>query len=118
MKYRPGLHPELWTLYNGLIIKCRVFPEKAEAQITGEIQAIIRQITASITFLPLLSDSCTWMVTCGCWINILGACDDAYGCPLPRLKKEALNAGTIDLLAYTDRECEVPKEWCVQGPFG
>lgn len=36
----------------------RVFPDKPEAQITGEIQAIIRQITASITFLPLLSDAC------------------------------------------------------------
>ena len=36
----------------------RVFPEKPEAQITGEIQAIIRQITASITFLPILTDSC------------------------------------------------------------
>ena len=24
----------------------------------------------------------------------------------------ALSSGTIDLLAYTDRECEVPKEWC------
>eukprot|EP00887_Chlorella_sp_A99_P006779 scaffold2.g6779.t1 len=34
-------------------------PEKAEAAITSEIQAIIRQITASVTFLPLLSDTCT-----------------------------------------------------------
>ncbi|KAK2075928.1 hypothetical protein QBZ16_001264 [Prototheca wickerhamii] len=58
------------------VISTQVFPEKPEAQITGEIQAIIRQITASITFLPILTDSCT-----------------------------------IDLLAYTDRECEVPKEW-------
>lgn len=33
-------------------------PEKSEAQITQEIQAIIRQITASVTFLPLLSDKC------------------------------------------------------------
>lgn len=33
-------------------------PEKAEGQITQEIQAIIRQITASVTFLPLLQDKC------------------------------------------------------------
>lgn len=33
-------------------------PEKAESQITSEIQAIIRQITASVTFLPLLQDTC------------------------------------------------------------
>lgn len=32
--------------------------EKSEAAITQEIQAIIRQITASVTFLPLLSDTC------------------------------------------------------------
>lgn len=51
-------------------------PEKSEAQITQEIQAIIRQITASVTFLPLLSDQCT-----------------------------------IDLLAYTDKENEVPLDW-------
>ncbi|KIY97980.1 Mitotic spindle assembly checkpoint protein MAD2A [Monoraphidium neglectum] len=35
-------------------------PEKPEKEITAEIQAIIRQITASITFLPLLEDPCTF----------------------------------------------------------
>eukprot|EP00667_Euglena_gracilis_P020926 EG_transcript_22781 len=34
--------------------------EKPERQIQGEIQAIIRQITASVTFLPLLQESCTF----------------------------------------------------------
>ncbi len=52
---------------------------KSDAQITQEIQAIIRQITASVTFLPLLEDVCT-----------------------------------IDLLAYTDKESEIPIEWCVR----
>ena len=33
-------------------------PEKEESKITQEIQAIIRQITASVTFLPLLQDTC------------------------------------------------------------
>eukprot|EP00884_Botryococcus_braunii_P007424 jgi/Botrbrau1/16683/Bobra.0317s0001.1 len=33
---------------------------KSEADITREIQAVIRQITASVTFLPLLSDTCTF----------------------------------------------------------
>lgn len=41
-----------------------------------EIQAIIRQITASVTFLPLLEETCS-----------------------------------IDLLAYTDKDAEVPGEW-------
>ncbi|KAK9841792.1 hypothetical protein WJX81_003534 [Elliptochloris bilobata] len=34
--------------------------EKPESEITSEIQAIIRQITASVTFLPLLHDACTF----------------------------------------------------------
>jgi len=33
---------------------------KPEKEIMGEIQAIIRQITASVTFLPLLQDPCTF----------------------------------------------------------
>jgi hypothetical protein len=38
--------------------RCRPAQQKSEAQITQEIQAIIRQITASVTFLPLLTDTC------------------------------------------------------------
>jgi mitotic spindle assembly checkpoint protein MAD2 len=34
--------------------------QKPEKEIQGEIQAIIRQITASVTFLPLLQESCTF----------------------------------------------------------
>ncbi|KYQ91232.1 DNA-binding HORMA domain-containing protein [Tieghemostelium lacteum] len=33
---------------------------KAEKEIMNEIQAIIRQITASVTFLPLLPNACTF----------------------------------------------------------
>lgn len=33
---------------------------KSEKTITGEIQAIIRQITASVTFLPLLEEPCSF----------------------------------------------------------
>lgn len=35
-------------------------PEKPQREITAEIQALIRQITASVTFLPLLDDPCTF----------------------------------------------------------
>ena len=35
-------------------------PAKSEKEITGEISAIIRQITASVTFLPLLEEACTF----------------------------------------------------------
>lgn len=34
-------------------------PDKPEKEITSEIQAIMRQITASVTFLPLLETRCT-----------------------------------------------------------
>lgn len=34
--------------------------EKPEREITQEISAIIRQITASVTFLPLLEEACTF----------------------------------------------------------
>ena len=37
-------------------------PEKSEAQIQEEIQAIFRQITASVTFLPVLDGNCTFNV--------------------------------------------------------
>ncbi|KAJ9656693.1 Mitotic spindle checkpoint component mad2 [Neophaeococcomyces mojaviensis] len=37
-------------------------PEKTEVQIQEEIQAIFRQITASVTFLPMLDGNCTFNV--------------------------------------------------------
>lgn len=36
--------------------------EKTDAEIHAEIQAIIRQITASVTFLPMLEGRCTFNV--------------------------------------------------------
>eukprot|EP00996_Jenningsia_fusiforme_P002977 NODE_3784_length_917_cov_31.186636_g3479_i0.p1 GENE.NODE_3784_length_917_cov_31.186636_g3479_i0~~NODE_3784_length_917_cov_31.186636_g3479_i0.p1 ORF type:complete len:203 (+),score=44.85 NODE_3784_length_917_cov_31.186636_g3479_i0:161-769(+) len=38
----------------------QVQASKSEKQIQQEIQAIIRQITASVTFLPLLQEQCTF----------------------------------------------------------
>jgi len=61
------------------------WPQKSQKEITQEIQAIIRQITASVTFLPLLNEPCsfdllvyadknapvpvTWEDTDPCYIN-------------------------------------------------
>ncbi|KAF9156651.1 hypothetical protein DFQ26_009263 [Actinomortierella ambigua] len=39
-------------------------PEKTEKEIQMEIQAIMRQITASVTFLPTLDERCTWTILC------------------------------------------------------
>ncbi|KAF9583495.1 hypothetical protein BGW38_009340 [Lunasporangiospora selenospora] len=39
-------------------------PEKTEKEIQSEIQAILRQITASVSFLPMLDEKCTWTILC------------------------------------------------------
>lgn len=36
--------------------------EKTEAEIQAEIQSIFRQVTASVTFLPMLDGNCTFNV--------------------------------------------------------
>lgn len=36
------------------------WPQKSQKEITQEIQAIIRQITATVTFLPLLNEPCSF----------------------------------------------------------
>lgn len=50
--------------------------QKTDAQVKAEIAAIIKQITASCTFLPVLEEPCAFQI-----------------------------------LAYTDRDVEVPMEW-------
>ena len=42
---------------NGTLARRKVV-EKPEKEVMAEIQAIVRQITASVTFLPLLNDPC------------------------------------------------------------
>jgi mitotic spindle assembly checkpoint protein MAD2 len=37
-------------------------PEKTEQEIQSEIQALFRQITASVSFLPMLDGNCTFNV--------------------------------------------------------
>ncbi|KAF9906336.1 Mitotic spindle checkpoint component mad2 [Linnemannia zychae] len=39
-------------------------PEKTEKEIQTEIQAILRQLTASVSFLPMLDEKCTWTILC------------------------------------------------------
>jgi hypothetical protein len=125
-------------------------PEKSQAAISGEIQAIIRQITASVTFLPLLQDKCErFAVPCE-RVHHLATPDclltrrpsrrqaaapvreplDKSGCQacLPASMPASLPpqselqgpllcaAGTIDLLAYTDKENAVPLDWEESGP--
>jgi mitotic spindle assembly checkpoint protein MAD2 len=48
--------------------------DKSDKEITKEIQAIVRQITASVTFLPLLSEPC--------YFDLLVYADQAATVPL------------------------------------
>eukprot|EP00195_Chlamydomonas_chlamydogama_P007321 CAMPEP_0202902208 /NCGR_PEP_ID=MMETSP1392-20130828/16723_1 /ASSEMBLY_ACC=CAM_ASM_000868 /TAXON_ID=225041 /ORGANISM="Chlamydomonas chlamydogama, Strain SAG 11-48b" /LENGTH=207 /DNA_ID=CAMNT_0049588941 /DNA_START=134 /DNA_END=757 /DNA_ORIENTATION=- len=53
---------ERWTFdieTNKAVLAGGPLPDKPEKEITSEIQAIMRQITASVTFLPLLESRCT-----------------------------------------------------------
>jgi len=38
--------------------------QKDEAEVKKEIQSVIRQITASVTFLPLIECPCMWLLLC------------------------------------------------------
>ena len=54
---------ERWTFdieTNQDVLEGGEAPSKSEKEIQAEIQAIIRQITASVTFLPLLEDPCSF----------------------------------------------------------
>ncbi|KAG1664623.1 hypothetical protein FOA52_011759 [Chlamydomonas sp. UWO 241] len=53
---------ERWTFdidTNKEVLAGGPMPDKPEKEITTEVQAIMRQITASVTFLPLLETRCT-----------------------------------------------------------
>jgi mitotic spindle assembly checkpoint protein MAD2 len=45
---------------DGTVLNDTTTKEKSEKEITAEISAIIRQVTASVTFLPLLEEPCTF----------------------------------------------------------
>ncbi len=63
MTWSPIHDPHLQVFENDLCGSA-VKHEKPMKEITGEISAIIRQITASVTFLPLLEEPCKiWLVS-------------------------------------------------------
>jgi mitotic spindle assembly checkpoint protein MAD2 len=83
--------------------------EKNEQDIKNEIQAIIRQITASVTFLPVLEEKCVcvfFLISIDkfkmlYWINSFNS----------------KFTGTINILAFTDKDVEVPAEWIDSDPL-
>ncbi|KAK9916679.1 hypothetical protein WJX75_005693 [Coccomyxa subellipsoidea] len=73
-------------------------PEKSEGEITSEIQAIVRQITASVTFLPLLNDPCTF--------DLLVYTDTSSDVPFEWEESDAryiTNAADVKLRSFTTK---------------
>ncbi|KAJ1568543.1 Mitotic spindle checkpoint component mad2, partial [Nowakowskiella sp. JEL0078] len=60
---------------------------KTEKEIQAEIQTMLRQINASMAFLPLLEDACELSIDTDRQIS------------------------TFNILAYTDKDAEVPSTW-------
>ena len=61
---RVGLRssPLLYAAANAWTRANEASEEKTEAEIQAEIQSVFRQITASVTFLPMLDGNCTFNV--------------------------------------------------------
>ena len=71
---------------------------KPEKEINSEIQAIIRQITACVTFLPLFNQACK-----------LASVVYSIFC-IPLLIYRYI-IGTFNVLVYTDLDAQVPTTW-------
>ncbi|KAG9345530.1 hypothetical protein JZ751_008674 [Albula glossodonta] len=100
--------------------------EKSIKAIQEEIRSVIRQITATVTFLPLLETACK-----SCHYTMQTLCHTAH-----RPGKREQRAGTqglstllvgvvvvveltgcaFDLLIYTDKDLQVPEKWEESGP--
>lgn len=71
-------------------------PEKSEAEIQQEIQSLFRQVTASVTFLPMLDGNCTF--------NVLVYADADSDVPLEwgdSDAKEVKNAEKVQLRSFS-----------------
>lgn len=82
--------------------------EKSIKTIQDEIRSVIRQVTATVTFLPLLETPCEfpnaslpaiWSWFEGCYVTSCASCPGAF-----------------DLLVYTDKDMVVPEKWVESGP--
>ena len=87
--------------------------EKSQKEIQNEIQAIIRQITASITFLPLLQDACTF--------DLLVYCDSSVD--VPRTWEESApkyitNQQEVRLRSFSTKIHKVDAVVAYQDSFG
>lgn len=73
--------------------------ELTEDQVQKDIQAIMRNITSTVAFLPALRDKCLLFHTF-------------------HSQKLTTSKGAFTILAYTDKDTEVPSEWMDSDPHG
>ena len=81
---------------------------KSSKEITQEIQAIIRQITASVTFLPLLNEPCSFdlLVYADTDAQVPITWEDSDPCYIANAEDVRLRSFTtkvISLLSVTDK---------------
>ncbi|XP_064439874.1 mitotic spindle assembly checkpoint protein MAD2A-like isoform X1 [Mirounga angustirostris] len=85
--------------------------EKSQKAIQDEIRSVIRQITATVTFLPLLEVSFTPSFI-RYILNTYYVPDAVLGTGI----QLSQNQGSFDLLIHTDKDLVVPEKWEESGP--
>jgi mitotic spindle assembly checkpoint protein MAD2 len=94
-------------------------PNKTEKEVQGEIRDIMKQITSTVTFLPILDDECEWGIRKG--VRERSVVSPSYvnwaASPLREPPghrgREELTAGTFTILAYTNdsEDSPIPATW-------
>ncbi|WOL12782.1 hypothetical protein Cni_G21550 [Canna indica] len=84
------------------VVEKGVIREKSDKEIMREIQAIMRQIASSITYLPCLDEPCNSFLLISTFFLVI-------------LFSECLillfSLGIFDVLAYTDKDVDAPLSW-------
>lgn len=93
------------------VFECSVSREKSDREIMREIQAIMRQIASSITYLPCLDEPCKWRYMLNNAIRVIRLCQ-----ALTYLHGLLVLPGVFDVLAYTDTDVAVPFTWIESDP--
>lgn len=91
----------------------RVSREKSDKEIMREIQAIMRQIASSITYLPCLEEPCKILETGSYMILVIGI---LWMNLYIKWFGWCSTVGVFDVLAYTDKDLAVPFTWVESDP--
>ena len=83
-----------------------------------EIQAIMRQITASVSFLPMLDTACKIYIYIYLFFpfKLNEMILNYWIIKLAQQTHTIIFLGTFNILAYTDKDAVVPTEWVDSDP--